>query len=70
MALLLLSMRRHPCRHQNGILSLVTMVLLPLICDGVVTLVMIVLFPSSSWRHCPHCNGAVVFVNFNALIAR
>jgi hypothetical protein len=46
------------------------MALLPLICDGAVALVMIVLLPPSSWHLCPHCNGVVVIINVIALVAR
>jgi hypothetical protein len=39
MVLLPLLMFRHPCHPQAGVISLVTMALLPLICDGDVALV-------------------------------
>jgi hypothetical protein len=64
-----LLMRRCPCRHQVGIVFLVTMALLPLICNGVVALVVIALLLSSSWHHHPHPNGVVVIINVIALIA-
>jgi hypothetical protein len=50
-------------------ISLVTMALLPLIRNGVVALVMIALLPSSSWHHCPHCNGVIAIINVIALVA-
>jgi hypothetical protein len=63
MALLPLSMRRHPCHCQDGIVDLVTMALLPLIHNGVVALVMMALLLSSSWHCHPICNGVVVIIN-------
>jgi hypothetical protein len=45
------------------------MVSSPLICDGVVALVVIVLLPSSSWHRHPHRNGVVVIINAIALAA-
>jgi hypothetical protein len=68
MASLPLLMCRHPCRHQDGVVALVTMVLLLLIRDGVVVLVVMVLLPSSNWRHCPPHNGLVVIIHVVALI--
>jgi Zn-dependent protease len=50
MALLPLSMHRHPCHHQDGDAPLVTLALLPLICDSIVALVVMALLPSSSWN--------------------
>jgi hypothetical protein len=50
-------------------ISLVTRMLLPLICNGVVALIVIVSLPSSSWRCCPHSNGVVVIINVIALVA-
>jgi hypothetical protein len=49
--------------------SLVTMALLPLIRDGVVSLIVIALSPSSSWHCCPHCSGVVLIINVIALVA-
>jgi hypothetical protein len=69
MALLPLFMRRRLCRCQDGVVSLVAMVLLPLICDGVVALVMIALLLSSSWGCCPHCNGIIVIIDVITLVA-
>jgi hypothetical protein len=51
-------------------ISLVTMVLLPLIRNGIVALIVIALSPSSSWRCCPHCNCVLVIINVIALVAR
>jgi hypothetical protein len=68
MVLLPLLMRRRLCCRQDDIVSLITMALLPLIRDGVVDFVVIVLLPSSSWRYCPHCNGVVVIINVIALV--
>jgi hypothetical protein len=70
MASLPLLMRRSPCRCQAGFIALVTRVLSPLICSGIVALVVMALLPSSSWHHCPHCNGVAVIINVIALIAR
>jgi hypothetical protein len=42
---------------------------LPLIRNSVVALVVIALLPSSSWRCCPHCNGAIFAIDVIALIA-
>jgi hypothetical protein len=69
MALLPLSMRRHPCHCQDGVVSLVTMALSPLICDGVVALVVIALLLSSSWHCCPHCNGVLIIIDVITLVA-
>jgi hypothetical protein len=70
-ALLLLLMHRHPCRQQYGVISLVTMASLPFIRNGVVTLVVIALLPSSSWRCCPYHNGIVVIIiNVIVLVTR
>jgi hypothetical protein len=60
---LLLLMQRCPCHCQDGIVSLVTMALLPLIRNGVVALVVIALLLSSSWHCCPHHNGIVVIID-------
>jgi hypothetical protein len=65
-ALLPLSMRRHPCCCQASVIALVTMVLLPLIRNSVVVLVAMVLLLSSSWCHCPCYNGAVIIINAQA----
>jgi hypothetical protein len=62
MVLLQLLMPRRPCRCQDGVVSLVTMALLPLICDGVVALVVIASLLSSSWQCCPHCNDVIIDV--------
>jgi hypothetical protein len=62
-------MHRHACRCQDGVVSLVTMVLLPLICDVVVALVVIALLLSSSWHCCPRCNGVIVIINVITLVA-
>jgi hypothetical protein len=40
-----------------------------LICNGVVALVVMALLTSSSWRHCPHCNGVVIVIAVIALVA-
>ncbi len=48
MALLQLSMYRCLCYHQDGVVVLVTMALLPLICNGNVSLIAMALLPSSS----------------------
>ncbi len=56
MALLLVSMHIRPCSCQDGVVTLVTMALLPLILNGVVTLIAMVLLLSSSWHHCPAFN--------------
>jgi hypothetical protein len=69
MAVLLLSMHRHLCYHQAGIVALVTMVLLPFIRDGFAALVAIVLLPFSSWHCHPCCNGVVVIIHVVALVA-
>jgi hypothetical protein len=69
MASLLLLMRRCPCRHQDGVISLITMVLSPLIHGGVVVLIVIALLPSSSWHCCPHCNGFIVIIDVIPLVA-
>jgi hypothetical protein len=45
------------------------MALLPLICNGVVALVVIALLLSSSWHCCPHCNGILVIIDVIALVA-
>jgi hypothetical protein len=42
---------------------------LPLICDGVVALVVIASSLSSSWHCYPHCNGVLVIINIIALVA-
>jgi hypothetical protein len=56
-------MRWHCCPCNNGIVALITMVLLSLIHNGLVVLAMMELLPSSSWCHCPHCNGVVVIMD-------
>jgi hypothetical protein len=66
MTLLPLSMCRHPCYCQAGIIALVTMVSLPLIRNGVVALVAMTLLPSSSRRCCPCCNDDVVIIKRQA----
>ncbi len=66
MALLFLSMHRHPCRHQADDIALVTMALLPLIRNGIVALVAMTLLRSLSWHHCPPCNGIVIIINEQA----
>jgi hypothetical protein len=58
-----LSMGRRPCCHQDGIITLITMALLPLIHDGFVPFFAMVSLPSSSWRHHPCCNGIFVIIN-------
>jgi hypothetical protein len=68
MELLPLLMCRHCYCCQDGVITLVTMAPLPFICNGIVALVMMVLFLSSSWRHHPHCN-VVVIINVLALNA-
>jgi hypothetical protein len=50
-------------------ISLITMVSLPLIRKGVVSLVMIALSPSSTWHCCPHRNGVVIIIDVITLIA-
>ncbi len=57
LASFLLSMHRYPCRCLDGVVSLVTMALLPLICNGIVALIAMASLLSSSWHHCPdfHC---------------
>ncbi len=78
-----LLMGRHPCHRIDGVIALITMALLPLIWDSVVTLVMMALLPSSSWhclfvamvsvsslmcRHpCHHCNGIVALITMALL---
>jgi hypothetical protein len=42
---------------------------LPLICDGVVALVVIASSLSSSWHCCPHCNGVLVIIDIITLVA-
>jgi hypothetical protein len=62
-------MLRHPCHCQVGIVALVTMVLLPLICNSVAALSVMALLPSSSWHCCPFYNGVVVVIDVVALVA-
>ncbi len=52
-----LLMHRHPCHCKDGVVSLVTMALLPLICNGVVAFIVMASLLPSSWYHCPafHC---------------
>jgi hypothetical protein len=69
MALSLLSMRRHPCHCQAGIVALVTMASLPLIHDSVVALIAMASLLSSSWHCCPRCNGIVFIIDVVALVA-
>jgi hypothetical protein len=69
MALLPLSMHRHPCHRQAGFVALVTMALLPLIHDGVVALVAMVLLPSSIWHCRPRRNGVIIINHDIALVA-
>jgi hypothetical protein len=45
------------------------MMLLPLICNVIVALIMMVLLPSSSWHPHPCCNGVVVIIDVIALVA-
>jgi hypothetical protein len=48
MALLPLSMHRRPCRCQDSVITFITMALFPLIRNGVVALIAMVLLLSSS----------------------
>jgi hypothetical protein len=45
------------------------MALSPLICNGVVALIMMALLLSSNWHCCPHCNCFVVIIDDITLIA-
>ncbi len=63
MALLPLSICRHPCHCQDGVIALVSMALSPLICNVVVALVAMASLLSSSWHHHPCCNHVVVIIN-------
>ncbi len=69
MASLPLSMHRCPCCHQAGVVALVTMASSPLICIGVVALVVMALLPSLSWCSCPCCNGVIIITSVIVLIA-
>jgi hypothetical protein len=69
LALLPLSMCRHPCHCQPSIVALVTMASLSLICNGVVALIAMASLQPSSWHHCPCCNGIVVIINVIALVS-
>jgi hypothetical protein len=62
-------MRRRPYSCRDGVVSLVTMASSPLICDGVVALIVIASSLSSSWHCCPHCNGIFVIIDIIALVA-
>jgi hypothetical protein len=53
MVVALLLMHRRPCHSQDGVVSLVTMALLPLIRNGVVALIVLASLLPSSWHHCP-----------------
>ncbi len=66
MALLLLSMHRHPCHCQAGVVTLTTMALFPLIHSGVVAHVVMALLLSLSWHCYPHCNCIVIIINAQA----
>ncbi len=52
--------RRCPCHCEDNFVALITMVSLPLICNCVVALALLL---SSSWRCCPCCNSIVVTIN-------
>ncbi len=62
-------MRRHPCRCQDGVITLVTIKLLSLICNSVIALVVMMSLLSSSWHCCPCCNGVVIIINVVTLVA-
>jgi hypothetical protein len=68
MTMALLPLSRYPCCYEAGVVSLVTMTSSTLIHNSVVALIMMVLLPSSSWSHCPCCNGIVVINDVVALI--
>ncbi len=69
MALLPISMHRHPCCCQAGVVALITIALLPLIRNGIVALFAMALSPSSSWCCPPCCNGIAITIDLVPLIA-
>jgi hypothetical protein len=38
----------------------------PLICNGIVALIAMALLLSSSWCHCPCCNGIIIIIDVQA----
>ncbi len=66
MASLPVLMCRCPCHRQNGVVTLGTMALLPLILNSIVTLVAMVSSLSSSWCCWPLHNGVVIIIDVQA----